>query len=71
MFGNFSEEARKVIVYAKEEMYNLKHPYIGSEHLLLAILKSNNNISNRLKDYNIDYMLRINKKYSDLFNPFL
>lgn len=55
MFGNFSEDARKIIVSAKEEMYDLKHPYIGSEHLLLAILKSNNNISTRLKDYKIDY----------------
>ena len=42
MFGNFSEEARIVIVTAKEEMSNLKHPYIGSEHLLLAILKGKN-----------------------------
>lgn len=55
MFGSFSEEARKIIVSAKEEMHELKHPYIGSEHLLLAILKSNNNISKRLKELKIDY----------------
>ena len=41
MFGNFSDEARKIILDAKEEMLNLKHPYVGSEHLLLAILKNN------------------------------
>ena len=55
MFGQFTEEARKILVSAKEEMYNLKHPYVGSEHLLLAILKDNNNISKRLKEYNLTY----------------
>ena len=55
MFGSFTEEARKIIVLAKEEMNSLKHPYVGSEHLLLAILKNNNNISSSLKDYHIDY----------------
>ena len=44
MFGNFEEEAREIIVIAKEEMTELKHPYIGSEHLLLAILKNKNNL---------------------------
>lgn len=39
MFNNFSEEARKVLVGAKVEMRELKHPYVGSEHLLLSILK--------------------------------
>ena len=55
MFGNFTEEARKILVDAKKEMYDLKHPYVGSEHLLLAILKNDNNISKKLKDYNLDY----------------
>ncbi len=55
MFGNFSEEARIVIVTAKEEMSNLKHPYIGSEHLLLAILKGKNNVSKKLIEFNITY----------------
>ena len=55
MFSNFTEEARNVIVKAKEEMQLLKHPYVGSEHLLLAILKTDNNVSNSLKDHNITY----------------
>ena len=42
MFGQFTEEARKVLVMAKVEMTELKHPYVGSEHLLLAILKNKN-----------------------------
>lgn len=55
MFGNFDEEARIILVRAKEEMHNLKHPYVGSEHLLLAILKEDNKISHRLKQYKLDY----------------
>ena len=55
MFNNFSEEARKIIILAKNEMSELNHPYVSSEHLLLAILKSNNDISKRLKNYNITY----------------
>ena len=49
MYNNFTEEARKILVSAKEEMKNLKHPYVGSEHLLLAILKDDNEISEKLK----------------------
>ena len=35
MFGNFSEEAQNILVKAKLEMLELKHPYIGTEHLVL------------------------------------
>ena len=55
MFGNFEEEARKVLVNAKKEMFDLKHPYVSSEHLLLAILKSENEVSEKLKGYDLDY----------------
>ena len=55
MFGNFTEEARGIIVRAKKEMYELKHPYVGSEHLLLAILKDNNEISKKLKEFDLTY----------------
>ena len=55
MFGNFNEDARKVIKDAKKEMYELKHPYVGSEHLFLSILKNNKNISEKLKEYNLTY----------------
>lgn len=55
MFGNFSEEARKVMVRAKKEMNNLKHPYVGSEHLLLSILFFDNEITKRLQQMGLDY----------------
>ena len=57
MFGNFTEEARKILIGAKKEMHELKHPYVGSEHLLLSILHHDENIASKLKDYGLDYKL--------------
>ena len=57
MFGNFKEDARKVLVNAKKEMYELKHPYVSSEHLLLSILKGKNDVSLKLKKYGLDYQI--------------
>ena len=55
MIGNFNEEAQKILLNAKLEMIELKHPYIGTEHLILAILKSNTNLAKKLKDYELTY----------------
>lgn len=38
MFERFTEQARQAVVTASEEARQLKHSYIGSEHLLLGIL---------------------------------
>jgi ATP-dependent Clp protease ATP-binding subunit ClpC len=57
MFSRFTEEAQKVLVIAKKEMSDLRHPYVGSEHLLLAILKEDNNVSRKLKKFDINYKL--------------
>lgn len=76
MYNSFTEEARKILISAKEEMKELKHPYVGSEHLLLAILKDNNDISDKLFDYNLTYeklrqeiinIVGIGKKESECF----
>lgn len=55
MFSKFSEEAQKVLLNAKKEMQELKHPYVGSEHLFLSLLKLNNDLSKKLKDFGITY----------------
>ncbi len=55
MLGNFNEEAQKILIDAKKEMNDLGHPYIGTEHLLLAILNSDYSITVRLKNYNLTY----------------
>ncbi len=56
MFSKFSEEARRVLAGAKKEMSNLKHPYVGSEHLILSILNNkNSSITKKLLEYNLTY----------------
>ena len=48
-------EAQNILLNAKKEMNELGHPYIGTEHLLLSILKSDSDIANRLNSYNLNY----------------
>lgn len=55
MFSRFSEEAQKVLMNAKKEMQKLKHPYVGSEHLMLAIIKSNKDIGKKMNDLGVTY----------------
>ena len=55
MIGNFSEEAQTILINAKKEMIELGHPYIGTEHLLLSILNTDSNISDRLKEFGLSY----------------
>ena len=55
MFGKFSEEARKALTLAKEEMSKLNHPFVGSEHLLLGILSIKGDLNNKLKKYGLSY----------------
>ena len=38
MFERFTEQARQVVVLAREEAHALKHNYIGTEHILLGLL---------------------------------
>ncbi|MGK7346552.1 MAG: ATP-dependent Clp protease ATP-binding subunit [Candidatus Nitrospinota bacterium M3_3B_026] len=39
MFKRFTERARKVIILAREEAEKNQHEYLGTEHLLLGVLK--------------------------------
>ena len=57
MLSNFQEAARRVLTLAKKEMHELNHPYVSSEHLLLALLKVDENIASRFKDYKVDYKI--------------
>ena len=59
---NFDDDSQKLIEEAKEEMFKLKHPYVGSEHLLLAILNNSDlDITKELNHYGIFYELFKNK----------
>jgi ATP-dependent Clp protease ATP-binding subunit ClpC len=39
MFERFTERARRVVVHAQEEARELNHNYIGTEHLLLGLMR--------------------------------
>lgn len=52
----FDENSQKLIIDAKKEMKYLKHPYVGSEHLFLAILNNRKlEITRCLNSYGIFY----------------
>ena len=56
MFQKFDENTKKVIKNAKIEMQNLKHSFVGSEHLILSILSNSKlSINSLLKEYNLTY----------------
>jgi hypothetical protein len=47
MFERFTDRARRVVVLAQEEARRLKHNYIGTEHLLLGLIKEEEGIAAR------------------------
>ena len=55
MFNNFGFMGSKILKVAENERYKLSHPYVGSEHLLLAILKESSLLKSKLNDYNLTY----------------
>ena len=55
VLGNFSEEAQVILLKAKDEMMDLNHPYIGTEHLVLSILKNEDEVSKKLSKYGLKY----------------
>ena len=56
MFQKFDEETQKILKKSKLEMQKLKHPFVGTEHLILSILNNKNNkIANLLNENQIFY----------------
>jgi ATP-dependent Clp protease ATP-binding subunit ClpA len=45
MFERFTERARQVVVLAQDEARGLRHNYIGTEHLLLGLLREEKGIA--------------------------
>ena len=48
MKENFSKGVQRVLKYAKEDAVRLGHSYVGSEHLLLGIIKDSNGKANSI-----------------------
>src|SRR5688500_10609112 len=48
MFERFTERARQVVVLAQEEARILKHNYIGTEHIVLGLLREEEGLAARV-----------------------
>jgi len=55
MFNRFTEQAKRAILLAQEEANRLNHGYLGTEHILLGLIRENEGIAaNVLKNSGID-----------------
>ncbi|MCX7951518.1 MAG: ATP-dependent Clp protease ATP-binding subunit [Clostridiales bacterium] len=54
MFGGFTERSQKVLNLAAEEAKKLGHNFIGTEHILLGIVREGGYASKLLLEYGID-----------------
>ncbi|WP_291966243.1 ATP-dependent Clp protease ATP-binding subunit [Caloramator sp.] len=54
MFGGFTERSQRVINLAAEEAQRLGHNFIGTEHILLGIIREGGYASKVLSEYGID-----------------
>jgi ATP-dependent Clp protease ATP-binding subunit ClpA len=50
MFERFTQRARNVVVRAQGEARDLRHGYIGTEHLLLGLLREPSGVARRVLD---------------------
>ena len=50
MFERFTERARQVVVLAQDEARLLNHGYIGTEHILLGLLREEEGLAARVLD---------------------
>jgi ATP-dependent Clp protease ATP-binding subunit ClpC len=45
MFERFTDRARRVVVLAQEEARMLNHDYVGTEHILLALIREGGGVA--------------------------
>lgn len=51
----YQENIKRIFMDAEEEMMMLNHPYVGSEHLMLALLKSDWEVIDNFKKIGLTY----------------
>ena len=55
MFHEYSYEVALLLKSAENIRMELRHPYVGTEHLLLAMLKYENDVSDIFKKHGVEY----------------
>ena len=66
MQDKFTERVRKVMYLAREEAGRLQHDYIGTEHLLLGLIREGEGIAWHIKE-TLKILLQIIHCISTLF----
>lgn len=55
MFDRFTDRAKKVMSFARQEAMKFNHEYIGTEHILLGLVQEGSGVAaNVLKNMSID-----------------
>ena len=69
MFERFTDRARRVVVFAREEARLLKHNYIGTEHILLGLIHEGEGVAARaLKSLDI-HLESVRKQVTEIIGP--
>jgi ATP-dependent Clp protease ATP-binding subunit ClpC len=48
MYGRFTEKAERAIAISQESAMSLGHNYVGTEHLLLGLVKEGSGVASRV-----------------------
>src|SRR6266487_933347 len=71
MYERFTDRARKVMQLANQEAQRLHHEYIGTEHILLGLVKEGSGVAaNVLKNLDVD-LHKIRLEIEKLVQPSL
>src|SRR5712692_9089896 len=55
MYERFTDRARKVMLLANQEAQRFNHTYIGTEHILLGLVKEGSGVAaSVLKNFDVD-----------------
>ena len=68
MYELFTDSARRVVLYSREEAERMMHPYIDTEHILLGILKEKSGLTYDLfsrKRINVAILIKDIRNISD------
>jgi len=55
VFERFTESARQAVVFAQQDAVALRHNFIGTEHLLLGVLKQESIAARALRNLDVTY----------------
>src|SRR2546430_2770639 len=69
MYERFTDRARKVMQLANQEAQRFNHEYIGTEHILLGLIKEGSGVAaNVLKNLDID-LRKVRQEIEKIVQP--